>query len=212
MLLTVLRRRPRSVSFMVKRSVSNTTPSSKPLQLPRLPVPPLRDTLDRYLKSLEPFLLEDEARGGASFRESMDTRQAWAKEFELGLGQTLQERLMVRLQSKSVIRKSTRLTHIYCKQSSIKLLHTTGLMITSGLRRRILNGARLCRSIQTGGWPIRMTRLCLWKSLMQKKGTTTVGDIILADSSRCLVVEPNTGVQGSLGVVSSLTVCPIICV
>lgn len=94
MLLTILRRRPRSVSFMVKRSVSNTTPSSKPLQLPRLPVPPLRDTLDRYLKSLEPFLLEDEARGGASFRESMDTRQAWAKEFELGLGQTLQERLM----------------------------------------------------------------------------------------------------------------------
>lgn len=110
MLLTALRRRPRSVSFMVKRSVSSTTPSSKPLQLPRLPVPPLRDTLDRYLKSLEPFLLEDEARGGTSFRESMNSRQAWAKEFELGLGQTLQERLV----GTFVILKYLISTHTLC--------------------------------------------------------------------------------------------------
>lgn len=96
---------------MVKRSVSSTTPSSKPLQLPRLPVPPLRDTLDRYLKSLEPFLLEDEARGGSSFRESMNSRQAWAKEFELGLGQTLQERLV------GTFAKRIRHTQIFNKHS-----------------------------------------------------------------------------------------------
>lgn len=80
--------------LMANRNMSNSAPAKKPLQLPRLPVPPLRDTLDRYLKSLEPFLLEDEARGGPSFQESMSRRSAWAKEFELGLGRTLQERLV----------------------------------------------------------------------------------------------------------------------
>ncbi|TDL25783.1 acyltransferase ChoActase/COT/CPT [Rickenella mellea] len=68
--------------------------AARTTQLKRLPVPPLRQTLDGYLKSLEPFLLEDAARGGPSFEESMRLRQIWADEFEHGLGKVCQERLL----------------------------------------------------------------------------------------------------------------------
>ena len=60
----------------------------------RLPVPILRHTLDRYLDSLEPFLREDERRGGMSFSSAYALRQKWANEFESGIGSTLQERLL----------------------------------------------------------------------------------------------------------------------
>lgn len=63
------------------------------LQLPRLPIPPLRDTLDRYLNSIEPLLLEDEARGGQPLNEAMWKRAKWADEFERGVGKACQERL-----------------------------------------------------------------------------------------------------------------------
>jgi len=62
--------------------------------LPRLPVPCLRDTLQRYLASIEPILLEDEAKGGEPFQQAMQKRVTWAEEFERGIGSTLQERLM----------------------------------------------------------------------------------------------------------------------
>ncbi|CAL1716338.1 unnamed protein product [Somion occarium] len=62
-------------------------------RLPRLPVPKLDQTLQRYLTSLEPFLLEDEARGGVPFEEALALRKHWAEEFENGIGKTLQERL-----------------------------------------------------------------------------------------------------------------------
>ncbi|KAF9496716.1 acyltransferase ChoActase/COT/CPT [Pleurotus eryngii] len=62
--------------------------------LPRLPVPPLRKTLDRYLKSIEPFLLEDEAKGGQPFYEALALRTKWADEFERGIGTVCQERLL----------------------------------------------------------------------------------------------------------------------
>ncbi|KAL5526743.1 hypothetical protein ACEPAF_8468 [Sanghuangporus sanghuang] len=82
-------------------SVKNKTGSrSKPLTLLRLPVPRLRDTLDRYLRSLEPFLFEEEASGGRSFNDSMRLRARMADEFEHGLGRTLQDRL-VELDGKS---------------------------------------------------------------------------------------------------------------
>ncbi|KAH9481601.1 Peroxisomal carnitine O-octanoyltransferase [Psilocybe cubensis] len=60
----------------------------------RLPVPTLRHTLDRYLDSLEPFLHEDESRGGMSFDAAYSLRQKWANDFETGIGNTLQERLL----------------------------------------------------------------------------------------------------------------------
>jgi carnitine O-acetyltransferase len=65
-----------------------------PLHLPRLPIPPLRKTLDRYLNSIQPFLLEDEARGGTPFAESYALRVMWAEEFESGHGALAQDRLI----------------------------------------------------------------------------------------------------------------------
>ena len=60
----------------------------------RLPVPALRHTLNRYLDSLEPFLHEDERRGGMSFSSAYALREKWADEFESAIGGTLQERLL----------------------------------------------------------------------------------------------------------------------
>lgn len=60
----------------------------------RLPVPTLRHTLDRYLDSLEPFLHEDESRGGMPFDAAYSLRRKWANDFETGIGNTLQERLL----------------------------------------------------------------------------------------------------------------------
>jgi hypothetical protein len=57
--------------------------------LPKLPVPPLRATLDRYLKSLEPIFKE-----GGKTEAEVQQRQLWAKEFEEGLGHRLQQRLI----------------------------------------------------------------------------------------------------------------------
>ncbi|PCH42408.1 acyltransferase ChoActase/COT/CPT [Wolfiporia cocos MD-104 SS10] len=62
--------------------------------LPRLPVPDLHQTLQKYLTSLEPFLLEDEARGDGHFAEGLGVRAAWAQEFEQGIGRVCQERLV----------------------------------------------------------------------------------------------------------------------
>ncbi|KZP00530.1 acyltransferase ChoActase/COT/CPT [Calocera viscosa TUFC12733] len=62
--------------------------------LPRLPVPPLRQTLDKYLKSLEPLLEEGELAGEGSKNEELQKRAAWADEFEKGIGRELQERLI----------------------------------------------------------------------------------------------------------------------
>ncbi|KIK10045.1 hypothetical protein K443DRAFT_47 [Laccaria amethystina LaAM-08-1] len=73
---------------MLSRSASSTP------KLPRLPVPDLRKTLNKYLTSVEPFLLEDELRGGMSFNSAYALRKKWADEFESGIGAVLQERLV----------------------------------------------------------------------------------------------------------------------
>ncbi|GAA5912502.1 choline/carnitine O-acyltransferase [Sporobolomyces salmoneus] len=64
--------------------------------LPRLPVPPLPATLDKYVTSLKPFLLDQAAREGKDERwveEELGKRREMAIDFEGGLGKTLQERL-----------------------------------------------------------------------------------------------------------------------
>ncbi|KAI0635930.1 acyltransferase ChoActase/COT/CPT [Trametes polyzona] len=62
--------------------------------LPRLPVPDLHKTLQKYLKSLEPFVLEDEARGGPDFTSAYDARVKLVEDFERGIGRVCQERLL----------------------------------------------------------------------------------------------------------------------
>ncbi|KDR78870.1 hypothetical protein GALMADRAFT_244504, partial [Galerina marginata CBS 339.88] len=82
----------------VVRQVQMLAPSKstghRPKVRGRLPVPALRQTLDRYLNSLEPFLREDESRGGMSFVSAYALREKWANDFETGIGSTLQERLL----------------------------------------------------------------------------------------------------------------------
>jgi hypothetical protein len=80
---------------MRRSSAGNSFTHVKDLAtLPRLPVPDLRQTLDRYLTSLTPLLLEDERRGGMQFEDAYALRRKWANEFESGIGQVLQERLI----------------------------------------------------------------------------------------------------------------------
>ncbi|KAF8969174.1 acyltransferase ChoActase/COT/CPT [Flammula alnicola] len=79
---------------MQTRSQSTAASTTRPKARARLPVPPLRHTLDKYLTSLEPFLLEDESHGGMSFSSAYALREKWANEFESGIGHTLQERLV----------------------------------------------------------------------------------------------------------------------
>lgn len=80
---------------MQKGSTCNSVSHVKGLvTLPRLPVPNLRKTLDRYLTSLEPLLLEDELRGGMLFEDAFALRRKWTNDFESGIGQVLQERLI----------------------------------------------------------------------------------------------------------------------
>lgn len=62
--------------------------------LSRLPVPPLRSTLDKYLQSIKPLLLEDDLQGVSTFASAYQQRVQWAKEFETGIGATLQARLV----------------------------------------------------------------------------------------------------------------------
>ncbi|KAG2146165.1 acyltransferase ChoActase/COT/CPT [Suillus bovinus] len=62
-------------------------------KLPRLPVPDLRKTLDRYLQSIQPFLREDEARGHSLFESNYEKRVQWADDFEKGIGRLCQHKL-----------------------------------------------------------------------------------------------------------------------
>lgn len=71
------------------RAASRTSTPS----LPRLPVPDMYTTLQKYLRSLEPILLEDEARGGTDFKTAYASRVKLVEDFERGLGPTCQERL-----------------------------------------------------------------------------------------------------------------------
>ena len=66
--------------------------------LPRLPVPTLAASLERYVKSLRPILLQRAlvaGKGEDSVELELQQRKVWAADFmkQGGLGATLQERL-----------------------------------------------------------------------------------------------------------------------
>lgn len=78
--------------MFVSRSFSRM-PTKLHSHLPRLPIPLLRHTLDRYLTSLEPLLLQDNADATAQYNSAYALRVKWADEFENGIGRVLQDRL-----------------------------------------------------------------------------------------------------------------------
>jgi hypothetical protein len=61
---------------------------------PRLPVPILSDTLERYLESIKPFLLENARKGGERYEDALQRYVDLLGSFETGMGQRLQERLL----------------------------------------------------------------------------------------------------------------------
>ena len=82
-----------SIASFHSTSLRAEVKTTSPVPLPRLPVPELQPTLERYVTSLKPFLREDEARGGTSYEEALALRTKWADDFRTGLGPTLQARL-----------------------------------------------------------------------------------------------------------------------
>ena len=82
-----------SNTLRVPRATTSTTAASPKIRLPRLPVPDLRRTLQSYLASLEPFLLEDDTKSVAKREDAFALRKRWTEDFEHGLGSELQERL-----------------------------------------------------------------------------------------------------------------------
>jgi len=72
---------------------------SRQHELPKLPVPPLEQTLPKYLASLEPILRQKEKMGelkGTDAKKEMQKRQQWAQELMKpgGIGTKLQNRLV----------------------------------------------------------------------------------------------------------------------
>ncbi|GAA5969747.1 hypothetical protein JCM11641_008027 [Rhodosporidiobolus odoratus] len=71
---------------------------SQQKSLPRLPIPTLTASLDKYIQTLKPFLLQQalkEGHGDEWVEQELDKRRTWAADFEKdgGLGRLLQERL-----------------------------------------------------------------------------------------------------------------------
>jgi Choline/Carnitine o-acyltransferase len=60
----------------------------------RLPVPLLRQTIDAYLESLEPFLEDLSKKSGRSKEDLASERKLWADDFEKGVGKLCQDRLL----------------------------------------------------------------------------------------------------------------------
>lgn len=67
-------------SFQLKCNYTSAKPLGKVQNLPKLPVPKLSDTLSKYLKTVQPFLNNEE----------FATTSSLVKEFQHGVGQKLQ--------------------------------------------------------------------------------------------------------------------------
>ena len=92
-MLVLLRHLYRARMQQSSPALNTQRSSSTRAHLARLPVPDLQQTLQRYLKSIEPFLREEESHGGASYDNALALRTQWAEDFEKGLGSICQTRL-----------------------------------------------------------------------------------------------------------------------
>lgn len=86
---------------LYKSAAGNSQQKTFSLQrsLPRLPVPKLEISLEKYIKSIEPLLLQKEELGeleGSSAQEELEKRRQWASELTKpgALGLKLQQRLI----------------------------------------------------------------------------------------------------------------------
>jgi len=85
------------LSMPVRKRDASTSPevgAKARAVLSRLPIPPLRSTLDKYLQSIKPLLLQDDLQGVSAYDPAYQRRVEWAKKFETGAGATLQARLI----------------------------------------------------------------------------------------------------------------------
>ncbi|CAH0726668.1 unnamed protein product, partial [Brenthis ino] len=76
-------------SIQLKNNYASAQPLGKVQNLPKLPVPKLHDTLSKYLKTVKPFLNDEEFAATTSI----------VKEFEGGIGQKLQSLLEKRAEN-----------------------------------------------------------------------------------------------------------------
>jgi len=76
------------------QAISNAEAGARLPELPRLPVPPLEQSVQLYLRSIAPLLLQ--SSGAADFDQEYRRRQAWASDLCApgGVGQRLQNRLI----------------------------------------------------------------------------------------------------------------------
>lgn len=95
-----------ALSASTKRSIASDSLKARPnaLELPRLPVPDLQATMDRYLKSIEPFLLDDAAAGGTPLEKALKNQEELLKTFKHNWGRQYQRRLVGMLLLLSSIR------------------------------------------------------------------------------------------------------------
>lgn len=103
---------------------------------PRLPVPPLDVTINRYLDSLEPYILDIATKEGCTPDDVRAKRKLWANDFTKpgGLGVRLQDRLKGTLS----IYPNSQTYHSF--QILIAFLPIIGSTTLSGYLRPITNG------------------------------------------------------------------------
>lgn len=106
----------------------------KKVTFAKLPIPTLRDTLDRYLTSIEPFLREDERHGGQPFATAYAIQEKIALEWEHGLGKTVQGRLTGRQNFCSTCTAMEFNLDLFRITKELARIQTTGLKSSSGQR------------------------------------------------------------------------------
>ncbi|KAI0034239.1 acyltransferase ChoActase/COT/CPT [Vararia minispora EC-137] len=82
------------IAFVHSTNPAEALLTPEPIRLPRLPIPDLHSTLQKYVQSLIPFLRDQEIREGVPFEAAIRERFKWAAELEGGIGSDCQKRLI----------------------------------------------------------------------------------------------------------------------